>query len=197
MAQPTSLERMTFEEYLRLEETSPVKHHFVRGRRIERFAEAMAGGSPNHVRITPSLSRILGSALRGRTCRSFDADTLIRVEEAGASYYADAGIACPPNFLSDRVGVIDNPTVIVEVLSPSSEKYDRGAKFHNYRLLPSLQDYVLVATDRPMVEVFSRQDDGSWNLRIFIHGATAHLPSVGIDLPLVELYEDAVFEGEA
>ena len=85
--------------------------------------------------------------------------------------------------------MIDNPTVIVEVLSPSSEKDDRGDKFRDYRLLSSLRDYVLVSTKRPAVEVFSRQDDGSWNLRVYVHGSTAHLPSVGVDLPLDELYE--------
>lgn len=194
MAQPAFTERITHEEFLRREAASPVKHHFIGGRMVEREVVAMAGGSPNHVRITPVLSRMLGVALRGKPCRPFDSDTLVRIEEVDQDYYPDAGVACPPNFLSDTVGVIDNPTVIVEVLSPSSEKDDRGDKFENYRLLPSLRDYVLVATKRPSVEVFSRQDDGSWNLRVYVHGATAHLPSVGVDLPLDELYENAVFD---
>lgn len=194
--QPSSLEKISYEEYLRLEETSPVKHDFVRGQRVERNVEAMAGGSPNHVRITPVLTGMLRAALRGSKCRSFDSDTLVRIDEAGANYYPDAGIACPPNFVSDRVGVIDNPKAIFEVLSPSTEKFDRSEKFANYRLLPSLQDYVLVSTERRLVEVFSRQDDGSWVVRFYVHGATAHLPSVGIDLPLDELYEDAAFEEE-
>ena len=194
MAQPASLERITHEEYLRREAVSPVKHHFIDGRMVEREIVSMAGGSPNHVRITPVLSRMLGNSLRGRTCQPFDSDTSVHIEAADRDYYPDAGIACPPNFLSETVGVIDNPTVVVEVLSPSSEKDDRGDKFRDYRLLPSLRDYVLVSTRRPTVEVFSLQDDGSWNLRVYVRGATAHLPSVGIDLPLDELYENALFD---
>lgn len=194
MAKPTSLERIGYDEYLRREEASPVKHDFVDGCMVERTVEAMAGGSPNHVRITPALMGMLRNALRGRECRAFDADTSIRVEDAGRNYRPDAGVACPPNFLSDRVGVIDNPVVLFEVLSPATERAERGDKFLDYRLLPSLRDYVLISSVRRMVEVFSRQEDGSWNLRIFIHGSVAHLPSVGIDLDLSELYEDATFE---
>ena len=77
------------------------------------------------------------------------------------------------------------------MLSPSSEKDDRGDKFADYRRLPSLRDYVLVSTKQPAVEVFSRQDDGSWSLRVYLRGTVAHLPSVGVDLPLDELYETA------
>ncbi len=194
MANAASIDRITREEYLRREAASLVKHDFIDGRMVEREVVAMAGGSPNHVRITPVLTGMLHAALRGRTCQPFDSDTLVHIEEIDRDYYPDAGIACPPNFLSDTVGEIDNPTVIVEVLSPSSEKADRGDKFHDYRLLPSLRDYVLVSTKRASVEVFSRQDDGSWNLRVYVHGATAHLPSVGIDLSLDELYENAVFD---
>ena len=128
---------------------------------------------PDHA---PRLSRTLGNALQGRTCRSFDADTMIRVEAADRGFYADAGIACPPNYLSDRVGVIDNPTVVIEVLSPGTEKHDRGEKFRNYRFLASLRDDVLIASDRRSVEVFSLQDDGSWNRRIFVHGRVRPSP---------------------
>ena len=194
MAKSPTLERITHEEYLRREAESPVKHDFIDGVMVEREIVAMAGGSPNHVRITPSITRMLGNALRGKPCRPFDSDTLVHVEEIDRDYYPDAGVACPPNYLSETVGVIDNPTVIVEVLSPSSEREDRGDKFRDYRSLPSLQDYVLVATKRATVEVFSRQADGSWNLRVYLEGTTAHLPSIRVDLPLDEIYENATFD---
>lgn len=197
MAKSEAFERIPWAEYLRREAASSVKHHFIDGQMVEREVVAMAGGSPNHVRITPVITGMLRAALHGRTCKPFDSDTLVHIDEIDRDYYPDAGIACPPNYLSETVGVIDNPTVIFEVLSPSSEKDDRGDKFRDYRLLSSLRDYVLVSTKRPSVEVFSLQDDGSWNLRVYVHGATAHLPSVGLDLPLDELYENAVFDESA
>ena len=193
MAKLVTFERITREEYLRREALSPVKHDFIDGRMVEREIVSMAGGSPNHVEITPTLIGMLRTALRGKTCRPFGSDTLVHIEAIDRDYYPDAGVACPPNYLSDTVGEIDNPTVIVEVLSPSSEKNDRGDKFEDYRLLPSLRDYVLVSTRRRSVEVFSREEDDSWTLRIFVQSSTAHLPSVGVDLPLDELYENAVF----
>lgn len=197
MAKSSQFERITHEEYLRREAESPVKHDFIDGRMVEREIVAMAGGSPNHVEITPTLLRMLGVALRKKPCRPFGSDTLVHVDEIDRDYYPDAGVACPPNYLSETVGVIDNPTVVIEVLSPSSERDDRGDKFRDYRLLPTLQDYVLVSTKRATVEVFSRQADDSWNLRVFLPGTSAHLPSVGVDLPLDEIYENATFDDGA
>ena len=197
MAKSSQFERITHEEYLRREAESPVKHDFIDGRMVEREIVAMAGGSPNHVEITPTLLRMLGVALRKQPCRPFGSDTLVHVDEIDRDYYPDAGVACPPNYLSETVGVIDNPTVVIEVLSPSSERDDRGDKFRDYRLLPTLQDYVLVSTKRATVEVFSRQADDSWNLRVFLPGTSAHLPSVGVDLPLDEIYENATFDDGA
>jgi len=188
MASSPLLPPVTVGEFLEWETRQEGRFELSSGRIL-----SMAGAGEPHRSITPALSRICGQALRGRPCRYFDQDTKIAVEAAGASYYADGGIACPPNLVSRSTGAIDNPTVIFEVLSPSTEARDRGEKFLNYRLLPSLRDYVLIGTDRPLVEVFSRQPDGNWLLRIYLEGATAHLPSVGVDLPLAELYEDAVF----
>ena len=118
------------------------------------------------------------------------------IDASGSGYYPDGAIACPPNDLNPQQGTYDNPVAVFEVLSPGTENFDRRDKADDYKALPSLQDYVLVESDRARVEVFSRLPDGRWAQSVFLAGSVVHLPSVGIDLPLDELYENAAFDAE-
>ena len=166
-------------EYLCREREAKTKHEYLSGTVCE-----MAGASRNHIEIQAALATEVGIALRGKPCRILPADTKLRVRNA--YYYPDAMIACPPRYVDDANGVIDNPTVVVEVLSPSTRTLDRGTKFADYRTLPSLGDYVLIDSEARGVEVFSLRE-GEWMVRA-VEAGVAPLPSLGIALDLDELY---------
>jgi Uma2 family endonuclease len=154
----------------------------------------MAGAGRNHASITPVLAALCVGQLRGKPCRYRDTDTKVVVVETGSTYYPDGLIACPPNYVNESAGAIDNPAVIFEVLSPSTWRFDREAKFDSYARLESLREYVLIHADTPRVEVFTRREDGKWVLGVYLGGTTAPIDCVGIALALDELYEEAVFE---
>ena len=179
---------MSIEAFLAWEATQVEKHFLHRGE-----VYAMAGAGRNHGSITPALSRICGSALRSGTCRYRDDDTKVIVPETGSTYFPDGMIACPPNYVSDSQGIIDNPTVIFEVLSPSTKDFDREGKFDAYGTIPSLREYVLIHSEIARVEVFTRPEGGKWTLSVYLPGTDALIESVGIALPLSELYEEVEF----
>lgn len=173
------------QEYLEHETKAAARHEYVAG-----VIYAMAGASRNHNELTRALHGLLFGVLSGRQCRNLDQDTKVWVDATGSYYYPDATVSCPPNFIDDANGVIDNPTVIVEVLSPTTANLDRGPKFAHYRMLPSLRDYVLIDSERRSVEVFSLEQD-QWVVRFYQSGV-ARVPSVEVDLPLDELYRHVV-----
>ena len=189
MAKSPVLDDASLAAYLAFEETARDKHELFRGR-----VYGMAGGSANHGEVIDSLAGICRDALRKKVCRFLSDNRKVVVEGKGSGYLPDGAIACPPRYLDRRHGTYDNPTVVFEVLSPGTERFDRADKFDDYKSLPSLQDYVLIESEKVRVEVFSRLEDGGWVQRVYLPGTAAHLPSVGIDLPLEELYENAVFD---
>ena len=172
-------------EYLRREREAKTKHEYVAGSVCK-----MAGAGRNHIELTAALGFEVRTALRGKSCRNLDQDVKVWVAARDRYYYPDATISCPPNFVDDANGVIDNPTVVVEVLSPSTRTLDRGPKFADYRTLPTLRDYVLIDSEARKVEVFSLIE-GVWMVRAYAEG-TAVLPSVGVELDLDELYRHVV-----
>jgi len=183
---------VSYEEYLTRERSGKFKSEFYRG---ELFA--MVGGSPRHNAIGVNLVVALRNRLRGTTCRPCNSDQRIRIPANGLATYPDVSIVCGELQLDEQDrDAITNPVALFEVLSKSTERYDRGKKFDLYRPLESLKEYVLVAQDEPHVERFLRQDDGSWVLNV-IKGAdaTLSLESVNCKLPLSEIYEDVEFEG--
>jgi Uma2 family endonuclease len=151
----------SFDDFLAVERAqSDVKHEYVDGE-----AFAMTGGSFNHNLIVLNLGAELRARLKDRPCRVLPSDMRVRIEAANAGKYPDLIALCePPRFYDGRRDVLLNPTLIVEVLSQSTEAYDRGGKFATYRRLPSLQEYALVSQGRALVEVFTRQEDGRWLL---------------------------------
>ena len=179
--------RMTFDEYLVWEARQSRRHEFIDG-----IPVMMAGAAPRHVSITPELSRLVGNALVGSPCRYLDSETKLRVGELGL--YPDGMVACPPEFLSETVGVIENSTAIFEVLSPSTQGCDLGIKFEVYARLPSLRDYVVIYPDAPLVHVHSRRGD-EWVTVISVGPeAVAHVPNLGVVIPRAELYARLEFE---
>jgi Uma2 family endonuclease len=182
----------TAAEYLAWERASPEKHGFYRG---EVFA--MAGASRAHHLIVANILRLLGTALLDRPCESYPSDMRVRVLATGLYTYPDVTALCqPPVFEDEGADTLTNPELIVEVLSTTTEAYDRGEKFEHYRSIPSFREYVLVAQDKPLVEHFVRQADGTWNLRVLHAGDTLASPGLSCAVEVNELYRK-VFEPEA
>ena len=178
--------RFTFAEYVRLEAESRVKHEFLDG-----VAYAMAGGTPAHAAIAMAIGAALSVQLSGRRCRVFSSDLRIRAGVTGLATYPDVtvicgGIASDPDDASTAL----NPTVVVEVASPSTEGYDRGEKLAHYKTIAELREVVIAAHDRPQLEVHRREADGSWSLRVASKGERAELASIGAELDVDAVYRD-------
>jgi Uma2 family endonuclease len=178
--------RLTVEEYLAHERAAEHKSEFFDG---EMFA--MAGASEEHVLIVANLTGELRAQLRGRPCRTYPADMRVQVSKTGLYTYPNVVVVCgEPLFEDEHRDTLLNPSLIIEVLSPSTEAYDRGGKFAHYQGLESLREYVLVAQDRCRVEQFVRQTEGQWLYsEVRDPGETIHLPSIGCDLALSEVYD--------
>ena len=190
MTLPQPVQRLTPEQYLRHESDSAVRHEYYHG---EVFA--MAGGSPDHSLITANVCGELRARLKGTPCRVYESNLRVRVRRTTLYTYPDVTVLCGERQfdpLDVNCETVVNPSLIVEVLSPSTESWDRGGKFQNYRQIESLREYVLVSSDKPLVETFLRQGDGTW---IYDPAAgpeaTAALNSLGVQLPLAEVYAGA------
>lgn len=176
---------VTYAEYLAREATSEVKHEFLRG-----DVWAMAGGTPSHARLCAALSRVIGLGLAGKPCVPYSSDLRVRIEVTDRSTYPDLTIVCGADqFAKDDPDAITNPTVIVEVLSETTERSDRGEKFAHYQRLPSLEEYMLVAQHEPRIEVFRRREK-TWVLSIYEAGEVVHLESLGLEFSLDAVYAD-------
>ncbi|MBA3715836.1 MAG: Uma2 family endonuclease [Pyrinomonadaceae bacterium] len=187
MSVPLTLPTFTPEEYLSLERPSEIRHEFLDG-----YVYAMAGESPTHSTICFNLAVTVGSQLKGSTCRGYSPNMKVRTGSNKLFAYPDLMVVCgEPVFHDDQRDVVVNPTVIFEVLSRSTEAYDRGEKSLRYGTqINSLLDYVLVAQDKPHVEHFSRQPDGSWPNTI-VEGLTSslNLPSINCQISLADVYD--------
>lgn len=187
MSLPGHAVRYTRREYLALERTSNVKHEFLDGQ-----IYAMAGGSPTHAALQVAVPNLLFAALRGGRCRAHGADLRVRVLATGLATYPDVTIVCGPREVDpEDENAVVNPTLIVEILSPSTEEYDRGEKFSHYKLIPALRQYVLVSQEERRVEVWTRDQEGRWTSAVAGDGEAAHLGSIGARLDVRELYEAA------
>ncbi len=179
----------TPEEYLALERAAEYKSEYLDG---EIFA--MSGASARHNVITLNIARRLGNELEERPCEIYVNDMRVRVATSGLYTYPDVAAVCGPReFADDQQDTLLNPTVIFEVLSPSTERYDRGQKFAHYWRLQALTDYVLVAQDQIRVEHFQRQGDGWFVTAFTALNATLQLPSLGTDLPMTAIYKNVEF----
>jgi Uma2 family endonuclease len=176
--------RWTYEEYLALERDTGLRHEFVDGE-----VRAMSGGSLRHSAIKTNLARLVGNALVGGPCRTYDSDAKIRVLETGLASYADLTVVCGRRETdpADR-HALTNPTALFEVLSPGTEAWDRGGKFLHAQRIPVLRLYVLVSPDEPRIELYERLD-GEWRYAVHTEGEV-ELPGLGVTLRLDEVYAD-------
>ncbi len=182
--------RLTEAEYLASERHAEIKREFIAG---EVFA--MAGGTPAHSLIATNLLGELRNRLRGQPCVPYNSDLRLKVQASGLYTYPDVLIICGPlQFTDEQKDTIVNPTVIAEVLSDSTEAYDRGKKFEHYRRIPTLREYLLVSQKEPQIEQFVRADSGQWLLGEE-QGleASLRLASLGIVLPLAAIFARVAF----
>ncbi|HEX6367511.1 MAG TPA: Uma2 family endonuclease [Longimicrobium sp.] len=183
----------TPEEYLALERHAEFKSEYIDGQIV-----AMTGASAPHNLIAGSVLAELRMRFRGRPCRAFIGDMRVQIEGGRRYTYPDVVAVCgEPKFLDGVLDTLENPTLIVEVLSPSTEAYDRGEKFTHYRAIETLQEYVLVAQDRVMVERFVRHGE-FWMFSAFGDlDEAVELTSVACTIPLREIYENVEFPAPA
>lgn len=175
---------MTPEEYLVFERSSEQKHEYADG---EIFA--MSGGTREHSLIAQNFARELGNALIERTCEVHGSDLKIAVLATSRYFYPDVFVVCgEPRFADKQRDSVVNPKVIVEVLSDSTERYDRGDKFAHYRRIDTLQDYVLASQSEPLVEHYRRLPDGTWLYRALGPGERLVLPSLGCEVEVDRMY---------
>lgn len=183
--------RVTPAEYLARERQAHTKSEYLGG-----CVVAMSGASLPHNRIVFNIAGELHPQLRDSPCEAFVNDMRVKVSETGDYTYPDVVVACGDvQFEDAEVDTLLTPTVIIEVLSPSTEGYDRGTKWASYRQLPTLQEYLLVAQDRPSVEHYVRTDRG-WSFDAITDlNATVVLPSIGCELRLCEIYRRVGIDG--
>ena len=187
MSAPVHAVHYAWREYLALEGASNVKHEYLDGQ-----IYAMAGGTPAHAALQLAVPSLLFPQLRTGRCRALGSDLRVRVLATGLATYPDVTIVCGPREVDpEDANSVINPTALVEVLSPSTEEYDRGEKFAHYKRIPSLRQYVLVSSDGHRVEVWTRGEDGAWSALVSTDGQVADLASVGARLDVRELYEAA------
>lgn len=185
---------MTETEYIAFERDSEIRHEYIQGEIV-----AMAGASQNHNRLAATMMFLVYGHLRGRGCEVYGGDMRVKIGTADIQTYPDLSVVCGDiHFTDDVPPAMLNPNLIIEVLSPSTESYDRGKKFSTYRQLPSLQEYVLVSQDSAHIERFVRKNDDVWEFSDAVGlGATVILSSIDCPLALADVYENVTFEGES
>jgi Uma2 family endonuclease len=179
--------RLTFEEYCQIEAASAVRHEFWDGQ-----AWAMAGGSREHAALAANVVALLATALRGAPCQVHTSDLRIRVLATGLATYPDVSVICGRAELDpeDRLGhTVTNPRLLVEVLSPSTEQYDRTEKLAQYQRIESLRAVVLIGHSEHIIEVWQRSEGSEWVLSTHRTGLVP-LGSIGAALPVADVYRD-------
>lgn len=186
MTQPAAQSLVSEDDYLDHELRSEAKHELIHG-----VIVAMAGASREHNAIAGNIVGLLRALLKERRCLVFPSDQRVHVEATGLFTYPDVSVACDGlRFHPKNRDTLLNPCLLVEVLSDSTEAYDRGAKFAHYRAIPSLLEYVLVSQHERKIEHYRRLDTGQWVLTIYEgDNAAAALPALGCELSLAEVYD--------
>lgn len=178
---------MNYEEYLAWEATQEVRHEYFNGEVV-----AMAGGTRNHNRVSLNFSKILDDALANRQCEVYISDVKVQIQPRKKYFYPDVVVTCDERDTEPQLVLF--PCLIVEVLSPSTEAYDRGFKFEQYRKSASLQEYVLVQVEQPLVEVFQRNQEGKWLFSEYGLGDRIFLQSIRVEIAVSDLYRQIQFE---
>jgi Uma2 family endonuclease len=175
----------TPEDYLELERLSLIKHEYFQGQVV-----AMAGASKAHVIITGNLSALLNNHLRGSGCIVYATDMKVRVPSLNLFYYPDLAVTCDKRDLKVDQDFILHPKLIIEVLSDTTEPFDRGNKFTDYKVIEALEEYVLIHQRQVLVEKFQRRSNALWMSEIYRAGEMLELTSVSLICPIEALYEN-------
>jgi len=191
MENPASKTKFSPEEYLAWEAEQLDKHEYVDGE-----VSAMAGAGEGHITVCLNIAMALRKHLKGSPCRTFMADMKVQADTNSSYFYPDVLVTCSPRDAQDPL-VKREPVLIVEVLSPSTAAYDRGAKFSIYRQLASLQEYVLIDIDTRTVDVYRIGPDGLWVLHPFDRDAAVELLSVSLTLHAAVLFDEVNVLGAA
>jgi len=178
--------RYTRAEYVAFERASNAKHEYLDG-----AIYAMAGGTREHALVAANVIAALNAALRGKPCAVHSSDLRVRVVETGLETYPDASVVCGHAELdADDPHAVLNPTLVVEVTSPSTEAYDRGDRVEHYKRIGALREIVLVSHREKLVEVLRREDDGSWSRHEARAGGRVQLGAIGCELGVDGVYRD-------
>lgn len=185
---------VSIEEYLTLEASAESRHEYIGGEIV-----AMTGASIVHNQIKQNISRFFDDPLDAQGCNLYTSDMRVMVRDTGAFMYPDAVVVCGEIDKETHGGEsILNPSIIIEILSHSTESYDRGLKWAYYKLIPSLQEYLLVTQSRPYVEQYTRQSDNSWRYVTYTGlDSLIFFPSVEVELSLRDLYRKVQFGTES
>jgi Uma2 family endonuclease len=185
MGRPARLPYYTYDEYRRFERDSNVKHEFLDGQIL-----AMAGGTLEHAALAAAICTLLGQSLENGPCHWFGSDLRIRVVATGLATYPDVTVICGDveRDPDDRNNAV-NPTVLIEVSSPSTEHYDRGAKAEHYRRIPSLREYVLVSQRERRIERWRPDESDGWQAETAERGGRIDLEAIGVVLDVDAVYE--------
>ncbi|MEG4345088.1 Uma2 family endonuclease [Microcoleus sp. A003_D6] len=181
----------TPEEYFAWEEQQLERHELIDGR-----VYAMSGGTQNHSAIAINFLLLIRPHLRGNQCRVFNSDLKVNILNTRNYTYPDLSVTCDPRDNSSPQ-YITYPCLIVEVLSDSTEAYDRGKKFDKYRRNPNLVDYVLVSSDEMAIDIYHKNDAGDWLILSYRSGDRVELRSIGLSLAIEQFYEEIVFEQQS
>ncbi|PZO36786.1 MAG: hypothetical protein DCF19_20630 [Pseudanabaena frigida] len=178
---------MNYEEYLAWEATQEVRHEYFNGEAI-----AMAGGTRSHNRISGNCFKLLDDVLANHQCEVYISDVKVQIQPRKKYFYPDVVVTCDERDAEPQLVLF--PCLIIEVLSPSTEACDRGFKFEQYRKSESLQEYVLVQVEQPLVEVFQRNQEGKWLFSEYGLGDRLFLQSIKVEIAVSDLYRQIQFE---
>lgn len=183
---------MSVEEYLALDRNSlETRYEFIDG-----IVTMLAGGTVNHSRISINILLVLDLALRDKACMVYNSDMRVGISES-RYVYPDISVSCDPRDQEHGDSdIIQYPCVVIEVLSSSTEAYDRGRKFDYYRACPTLQEYVLVDTQQQAIDLYRRQTENLWTFHPLRPGDEVELKSLNIHFPLASAYENVTFPGD-
>ena len=181
---------LTPHEYFAWEEGQTSRHEYIGGK-----VYAMSGGTINHCEIAGNLLAMLKTHLRGSGCKTLNSDARVNIQGSNDYVYPDLSVTCDARDQA-TAQFITYPCLIIEVLSPTTEAYDRGNKFRMYRRNPSLQDYVLVDANSIAIDLYHKEPDGKWDIVDYRAGDVVELKSVNLTFPIEQVYEDIIFEVE-
>jgi Uma2 family endonuclease len=178
-------ESYSVDEFLRAEDAAEARSEYVDGQIF-----AMAGGTDSHIQISFNLTKILAEKLRDK-CRAYQSEMKVRVEQTNAFYYPDVTLVCgEQRFFQGRRDVVENPILLVEVLSDSTKEYDKNDKFFAYQNIESFKEYLLVSQDKHVIQQYIRQPDGNWKIKAtFGMDSTVYLESVDVAIPMRDVYD--------